>query len=135
VVGLYVLVAVLAAATVVGLLLRSRAGRVRTAVRSTSPNGWDLAGTPAGDARFLLLQLSSPICTPCRQTATLLTDVVAADPGVRHVEIDVAERPDVARALSVMRTPTTIGFDHTGREVLRISGVPRRAELTAALHG
>jgi thiol-disulfide isomerase/thioredoxin len=135
VVGLYVLVAVLAAATVVGLLLRSRAGRVRVAARSTSPNGWDLAGTPAGDARFLLLQLSSPICTPCRQTATLLTDVVAADPGVRHVEIDVAERPDVARALSVMRTPTTIGFDHTGREVLRISGVPRRAELTAALHG
>jgi thiol-disulfide isomerase/thioredoxin len=133
VVGLYVLVAVLVAATVLGLLLRARAGRVRVAAKDTSPNGWELAETPAGDARFLLLQLSSPICAPCRQTATLLTDVVAADPGLRHVEIDVAERPEVARALSVLRTPTTVGFDRAGREVLRISGVPRRDELAAAL--
>lgn len=132
-VGLIVLVGVLAAATAAGLVLRSRAGRVRTSTRSAAPNGWDLAGTPAGDARFLLLQLSSPICTPCRQTAVLLSGVAAEDSGVRHVEIDVADRPDVARELSVMRTPTTIGFDRTGREVLRISGVPRRGELVTAL--
>lgn len=132
-IGLYVLVAVLAAATVLGLLMKARAGRVRASAKDTSPNGWVLAGTPAGDARFLLLQLSSPICAPCRQTAAVLSVVAAGDAGVRHVEIDVADRPDVARELSVMRTPTTVGFDRNGNEVLRISGVPRRPELDSAL--
>lgn len=127
-------VAVLVVATAVGLVMRTRAGRVRVAAEQTSPNGWVLAGSePRPDDRVLLLQLSSPVCTPCRQTAALLDELVAGEPGLRHVEIDVADRPDVARQLSVMRTPTTVGFDRTGRELLRVSGVPRRAELLAAL--
>ncbi|GAA4543171.1 thioredoxin family protein [Pseudonocardia xishanensis] len=132
--GLIVVVAVLVAATVFGLVQRARSGRVRTSGGSSSPNGWVLTGSDPGPAdRVLLLQLSSPICAPCRQTAALLDEVAADAPGVRHVEIDVADRPDVARELSVMRTPTTVGFDRTGRELLRISGVPRRAQLLAAL--
>jgi thiol-disulfide isomerase/thioredoxin len=138
--GLVVVLAVLVVATVVGLLLRGRAGRVReTGVRETtphpsSPDGWVLTGTAPGEGeRVLLLQLSSPICTPCRQTAGMLGELAAGRPTVRHVEIDVADRPEVARELSVMRTPTTIGFDRSGRELLRVSGVPRRAELDDAL--
>jgi hypothetical protein len=50
-----------------------------------------------------------------------------------HVEIDVAERPDVARALQVLRTPTTVAFDRVGAELLRVSGVPRATDLTSAL--
>ncbi|WP_181779655.1 thioredoxin family protein [Pseudonocardia pini] len=134
--GLVVVLAVLAVATAVGFVLRSRSGRVREVTEPTSPNGWVLADArPTADERVLLLQLSSPICTPCRQTAAMLDALAAAEPDVRHVEIDVADRPEVAVALSVLRTPTTVGFDRTGREVLRISGVPRHAELTEALHG
>ncbi|GAA1839124.1 thioredoxin family protein [Pseudonocardia ailaonensis] len=142
--GLVVVLAVLVVATVVGMILRARSGRVRETASpagtvpgttpATSPDGWVLTGTaPAEGERVLLLQLSSPICTPCRQTAGMLGELAAARPAVRHVEIDVADRPEVARELSVMRTPTTIGFDHTGRELLRVSGVPRRAELDEAL--
>ncbi|MFC5064417.1 thioredoxin family protein [Actinomycetospora atypica] len=131
--GAIVVVAVLAAATLVGLVLKARAGRVR-ATTDERTGGWDLAGvTPQPDDRVLLLQLSSPICTPCRQTAAQLTGLSAEHPGLAHVEVDIAERPDTARELNVMRTPTTIAFARDGRELLRVSGVPRRRDLLAAL--
>jgi thiol-disulfide isomerase/thioredoxin len=97
-------------------------------------SGWSLAHVePEPDDRVLLLQLSSPICTPCRQTATTLTDLASTQPGLRHTEIDIADDPDAAATLHVMRTPTTIAFARGGRELLRVSGVPRRAELLEAL--
>ena len=131
-VGAIVLVVVLAVATVVGLAVQRRAGRVRVA-GTADTSGWALAHvTPDPDDRVLLLQLSSPMCTPCRQTAVQLGEL-ANQPGLRHVEIDVADEPEVAARLHVMRTPTTIAFARDGRELLRVSGVPRRRELLEAL--
>jgi thiol-disulfide isomerase/thioredoxin len=130
--GVWALVATLVLATAVGLVLRSRNGRMRTGGIATG--GWALAGaSSSGSDRVLLLQLSSPVCSPCRQTAALLTELSARRPGVVHREIDVAERPDVARELSVMRTPTVVAFGPDGSELLRISGVPRLPELEAAI--
>jgi thiol-disulfide isomerase/thioredoxin len=137
VVGAVVVVAVLAIATVIGLVMRARSGRVRTSEAAAIPDeasGWALADlAPDPDDRVLLLQLSSPVCAPCRQTAAALTELAERETGLRHVEIDVADDPDAARALHVMRTPTTIAFAHDGRELLRVSGVPRRRELLDAL--
>ena len=82
---------------------------------------------------MLLLQLSSPVCAPCRQTAAVLDGLAARTAGVVHVEVDVAERPDVARALHVLRTPTTVAFDRAGGELLRVAGVPRVTDLASAL--
>jgi thioredoxin-related protein len=65
----------------------------------------------------------------------VLHELAADTTGVVHVEVDVAERADVARALHVMRTPTTVAFDRRGAELLRVSGVPRATELTSALAG
>lgn len=136
VVGLVVLLAVLVGATVVGTVLRVRAGRVRRPSGAAAPSGWALAGaTPDEGDRVLLLQLSSPVCSPCRQTAAQLDALATERPGLRHVEVDVADAPETARALHVMRTPTTVAFDRDGRELLRIAGVPRRAELLDALGG
>lgn len=133
VVGTAVLLAVLVVATAVGLLVQARAGRVRRA-EPAGGSGWELADlTPDPDDRVLLLQLSSPICTPCRQTAAQLSELAERETGLRHVEIDVADDPDAARTLHVMRTPTTIAFARDGRELLRVSGVPRRQELLDAL--
>jgi thiol-disulfide isomerase/thioredoxin len=133
--GVTVLVGVLVVATVVGLVLRARDGRIRTADTAAAPaGGWALAGTaPADGERVLLLQLSSPICTPCRRTAEVLAGWTAERPDVAHREIDVADRPDVARALGVLRTPTVVAFDRAGTELLRVSGVPRVADLETAL--
>ena len=136
VVGAVVLVAVLVVATAVGLVRQRRNGRVRatTPAAGEQLDGWEIAGvSPAPDDRVLLLQLSSPICTPCTQTRGQLRTLAADRPGIRHVEVDIAERPEVARDLHVMRTPTTVAFDRAGTELLRVGGVPRRADLVAAL--
>ncbi|GAY09246.1 thioredoxin family protein [Pseudonocardia sp. N23] len=136
--GLWVVLGVLVVATVAGLVLRARSGRVRTSARPTGRSaptaGWSLAGhAPADDDRVLLLQVSSPVCTPCRQTAALLDDLSTTTPGLVHVEVDVADRPEVASELGIMRTPTVVAFDRSGAELLRVSGVPRRPDLEAAL--
>ena len=131
VVGLLVVVGVLVVTTATGLALRARAGPVR---RGTATGGWALAGRRPGDGEtVLLLQLSSPVCAPCRQTAAALDGLAARTAGVVHVEVDVAEHSDVARALHVLRTPTTVAFDRAGGELLRVAGVPRVTELASAL--
>lgn len=134
-VGLLVVVGVLVVATAVGFVVRARSGRVR--VSGAAPGsvpGWALAARePGSDDRVLLLQVSSPVCTPCRQTASLLGDLVGTTPGLVHVEVDVAHRPEVATELGIMRTPTVVAFDRAGTELLRVSGVPRRPDLERAL--
>ena len=130
-VGFAVLVGTLMLATIVGLALRSRDGRIRA---GGATGGWSLAGSPPGDGeRVLLLQLSSPICAPCRQAAGVLSALTDRTRGLVHREIDVAERPEVARELGVLRTPTVVAFGRSGVELLRVSGVPRVGELEAAL--
>jgi thiol-disulfide isomerase/thioredoxin len=129
--GLLAVVGVLVVATAIGQVLRARSGRIQ---RGTASGGWALAGRTPGDGeRVLLLQLSAPVCAPCRQTAAVLDGLAAATAGVVHVEVDVADQPDVARALHVLRTPTTVAFDRAGGELLRIAGVPRVTELASAL--
>ncbi|MDD7920838.1 thioredoxin family protein [Actinomycetospora callitridis] len=130
--GAAVLVGVLVVATVVGLVLRRGDGRVTQG--KDARNGWDLAGIDPGSGdRVLLLQLSSPVCTPCARTREQLTALTAEHPDLRHVEVDVAESPGIAQALHVLRTPTTVAFDRAGTELLRVGGVPRRADLQQAL--
>lgn len=124
--GLWVLLATLLLATAAGVALRARNGRVRRGTGSGLA-GW---GEPGA---VVLLQLSSPVCAPCRQARGVLAALAAATPGLRHVEVDVSERPELAARLGVMRTPTTVALDDAGRELLRVSGVPRPTELTAAL--
>ncbi|MHA6792240.1 thioredoxin family protein [Pseudonocardia bannensis] len=133
--GLLVLLGTLALATVAGLVLRARDGRVRAARGAAGPaGGWALAGHDPGEHdQVLLLQVSSPVCAPCRQTATLLTDLASRTPALVHVEVDAAEHPQVAGELGIMRTPTVVAFDRSGAELLRVSGVPRLRELESAL--
>ena len=136
-VGVAVVVGTLLLACALGVVLRLRAGRVRAVAHragSDAADGWRLAGTTAGPSgRVLLLQLSSPVCAPCRQAAAVLGELSADTAGLRHVEIDVTDRPEVARELGVLRTPTVVAFDRAGAELLRVSGVPRVPQLLDAL--
>jgi thiol-disulfide isomerase/thioredoxin len=92
------------------------------------------AGVAVGE-RATLLQFSSTFCAPCRATRSVLTDVAGVVPGVRHVDLDVADDRvlDLVRHLDIRRTPTTLVLDGTGREVRRASGVPRREQVLTAL--
>jgi thiol-disulfide isomerase/thioredoxin len=139
VVGFVVLVVTLLVAGAAGLALRTRNGRLRPAPASDE-GGPSLAGqlATAGVAvgeRATLLQFSSTFCAPCRATRSVLTDVAGVVPGVRHVDLDVADDRvlDLVRHLDIRRTPTTLVLDGTGREVRRASGVPRREQVLTAL--
>jgi thiol-disulfide isomerase/thioredoxin len=95
-----------------------------------------VAGTPwegrLGE-RATLLQFSSAFCAPCRATRRVLADVADAVPGVVHIDIDAEHHLDVVRRLGVLRTPTTLILDATGRELGRAGGVPTRALVEQAL--
>lgn len=128
-VGVLVVVGTLVLATAVGLVLKSRDGRVRT-VAGGLPADIQALVEPTG---VTLVQLSTTFCAPCRHARVLLSDLAARTDGLHHTELDLTDRPDLARELSVLRTPTTLAVDGRGAEILRVGGVPKRDELLAAL--
>lgn len=83
--------------------------------------------------RATLLQFSSAFCAPCRATRRVLAQVADSVPGVAHVEVDAESQLDLVRALSILRTPTTLVLDPAGREITRASGAPRADQVLAAL--
>lgn len=134
--GALVLVGTLVLAGAAGLVLRSRNGRVRTAPAVSPPDvslPADVQGVLDPAASVTLVQLSTTFCAPCRHTRVLLSDLASRTDGLHHAEIDLTERPELARELSVLRTPTTLAIDGSGRELLRVGGVPKRDSLLAAL--
>ncbi|MEU0563052.1 thioredoxin family protein [Dactylosporangium sp. NPDC006015] len=123
-----VVVALLALATVAGLVYRARYGRLRAA-------GGDLpAGllSPARDT-VTLLQFSSATCAPCRQVRAVCTDLATTVSGVRHVELDAEEHLDAVRELGIWRLPTLLVVDTRGTIARRTVGVPDRATLHATV--
>ncbi|MFJ2980721.1 thioredoxin family protein [Curtobacterium sp. NPDC087082] len=134
-----VLVGVLALATALGLLLRARTGRARptrtndTRTTTADPTTADLAPAEAFGTEATLVQFSTPTCARCPATRRQLDALAAEHPGVTRLEIDLAERPELARRFAVMQTPTVLLLDR-GRAVhTRFGGPPRPADLTAAL--
>lgn len=87
----------------------------------------------ARDGRLVLLQFSSAFCRSCRDAHGVLDDVAAELPGLVHRDLDLATRPELVTLLGLHRTPTTLLVDGRGRELLRVSGVPRRAALVTAI--
>jgi thiol-disulfide isomerase/thioredoxin len=184
--GLIALVAVLAAASVLGLTLRRRAGRFRgapgrpagqagpvngtTPLRAGAPDAGTGPGAGAGPGdgtgpgagtvpgagagpgasagpdvlteadlggplgrRATLVQFSTAFCAPCRPTRQILSQVAGMVAGVAHVEVDAAARLDLVRRLRVNSTPTVLVLDQDGAIVKRAAGLPRKADVIAAL--
>lgn len=101
--------------------------------RSTGTDSADGdAGAVGLHPRATLVQFSSKVCRYCGPTRRLLSEL-ADRHAVSFVEIDAEERLDLARRLSILRTPTVLLLDHDGRITHRVSGPPRRAELAAAV--
>jgi len=132
-IGLVVCAAVLIVATVFGTVRAARDGKLRARPRGGAArlSAAEL-GSELGD-RTTLVQFSTAFCGPCRPTRRLLADIAGAVPGAAHVEIDADDRLELVRRLGILRTPTVLVLDRTGRVVGRASGQPRRAELMAAI--
>ncbi|GAA3815796.1 thioredoxin family protein [Cellulomonas soli] len=149
-----VVLAVLAAAAVLGLWWRARNGRftavdpqVLAAAHVTQAQAVEHAtattvaherlapaelGVELG-ARATFVQFSSEVCSPCRRTHHVLTELVAEHDDLVHVDLDVTEHLDLVRRFGVMRTPTTLVLDGHGAVVGRMSGGSDRRHALAAL--
>lgn len=137
IVAVAVLVGVLALATVLGVVLRARTGRARptdgrAGTAQAHPTA-DLAPADAFGAAATLVQFSTPTCARCPATRRQLDAVADTTPGVTRIEIDLAERPELARRFDVMQTPTVLLLDGDRAVRTRFGGPPRPAELSAAL--
>lgn len=112
--------------------------RVRGAVEETNdaPPRSVLEDTPWADQlgeTATLLQFSSAFCAPCRVARRVLADVAETVPGVVHLDVDAEHHLDVVRRLGIMRTPTTLVLDGSGRELTRAQGAPTKEQVLAAL--
>jgi thiol-disulfide isomerase/thioredoxin len=132
--GLVALVVVLAVASAVGVLVRHREGRVRPASLPSTGTVLTAAdlGAPLGE-RATLVQFSTEFCAYCGPTQEMLTEVAGSRAGISLVEIDAAERLDLARRLHVYSTPTVLVLGPDGVIARRSAGRPRKAEVLAAV--
>lgn len=80
-----------------------------------------------------VLHFSAPHCGPCAATRRVVDQVCGELPGVAHIEINIDENPAAAQRFSVLSLPTTVIFDADGRPRFRADGVPKAADLRAAL--
>ena len=138
--GFIALCAALACALAGGLVWRQRNGRMRPAKSANSATparpGDVVTSADLGQAlgeRATLVQFSSAFCAPCRATRRILADVAGMVDGVAHVEVDAESSLDLVRRLGIVRTPTVLVTDASGRVVKRASGQPRTADVIAAL--
>ncbi|WP_332757769.1 thioredoxin family protein [Streptomyces sp. MT206] len=83
--------------------------------------------------RASLVQFSSAFCQPCRATRRILAEVAELVDGVAHIEVDAERNLALVRALGIEKTPTVLVLDGAGRIVRRGVGMPRKADVIAAL--
>ena len=143
-IGIVAVVVVLVVASVAGVSMRLRQGRFRSSLSRTQPadsprlvaSGTVLTasdlGAPLGQ-RGTLVQFSTEFCAYCGPTRELLTEVARSLDGLAFVEIDAAERRDLARRLRVFTTPTVLVLGADGAVAGRASGLPRKSEVLAAV--
>ena len=63
----------------------------------------------------------------------MLARIAGTAEGVTHVEIDAADRLDLARRLRINSTPTVLVLGPDGVIAQRATGLPRQADVIAAL--
>ena len=128
-----ILAGLVAVATIIGLVSRARTGRVQevTGLRRVAPVELDTDDDFGSRATFV--QFSSEMCSRCPGTRALLQRVAATKSGVRHIDVDITHRPDIARSFNILQTPTTLVLDDSGAIAARIGGAPRPEAVTAAL--
>ena len=127
------LIALLVLSTVLGLVWRSRQGRVRAAGGREVIRPVDVGASVAFGDRATLLQFSTELCARCPGTRRLLGQAADARPGVTHVDVDLTHRADLATRYNILQTPTTLILDGSGRVCARVGGAPHRAEIARQL--
>jgi thiol-disulfide isomerase/thioredoxin len=136
---LFVVLGLVAVATLVGLALRWLQGRVRSTERGTVVTASELPFDVTFGAGATLLQFSTDVCSPCRATHKVLHGIAneygteSKKDAVAHVDLNLTHRPDLAKHFNIMQTPTTFILDGRGVVRARIGGAVRGESVRAEL--
>ncbi|MBN9154434.1 MAG: thioredoxin family protein [Microbacterium sp.] len=109
----------------VGGYLRWRQNRPRRHIAHEVVDPSRLGADGLG-AEATLLQFSTELCARCPHVHRTLAAVADSRQGVRHLDVDLTHRPDIARHFHVLQTPTTLILDRDGVVQTRFGGVPGR---------
>jgi thiol-disulfide isomerase/thioredoxin len=153
--GLVLLLAVLAVATAFGLWRKKTDGQMKSIATlapipvadddpevdvltpSAGEHGGErltaeMLGSALGE-RATIVQFSTAFCQPCRATRRILDEVTTMITGTMHIEIDAEAHLDLVRQLDIRRTPTILVLDSSGIITKKAVGLPRKADVIAAL--
>lgn len=126
------LVVLLTATVALGVFVQWRQGRPRRHIPHEVIEPTRLGADALGDVATLL-QFSTELCARCPGVHRTLAAVADTREGVRHLDIDVTHRPDIAKHFHVLQTPTTLLLDRDGVVQTRFGGAPNREVLELEL--
>ncbi|MCW3494026.1 TlpA family protein disulfide reductase [Microbacterium sp. SSM24] len=129
-----VAIALLLAVTVgVGVYLRWAQSRPQRHVPHEVVEPERLGADGLGEVATLL-QFSTELCARCPGVHRTLASIADAHDGVRHLDVDLTHRPDIAKHFHVLQTPTTLVLDREGVVQTRFGGTPSREVLELELN-
>jgi thiol-disulfide isomerase/thioredoxin len=135
--ALVVLVALIAVATVAGLVWKRATGRVRPRIPGEATTERvrpaDVGTTRPFGESGTLLQFSTEFCTYCPATRRLLSRLADSHDGLVHIDVDLTHAAEIARRFNILQTPTTLVLDATGAVRARVGGPPKPRELQDTL--
>ncbi len=130
--ALLVTAALVVVAVGAGVVFRRTQGRARAVDSAEIVDPRRLGADSLGE-EATLLQFSTEMCARCPGVHRMLSDIAEAREGVRHLDVDLTHRPDIAQHFRVLQTPTTLVLDRTGVIRTRFGGTPGRAVVELEL--
>lgn len=131
-IALFAIAALVVLAAVAGVVFRLTQGRARTVDSAEIVDPRRLGADALGE-EATLLQFSTEMCSRCPGVHRMLSEVADGREGVRHLDVDLTHRPDIAQHFRVLQTPTTLVLDRHGAIRTRFGGTPGRAVVELEL--
>lgn len=119
-------------AAALGVLWKTTQGRSRGGNGASFQPG-ELPELDEFGSGATLVQFSTEFCSTCPATRRFLKHVASERDGVAYHDVDLTHRPDLAKRLHILQTPTVFVLDPKGRLASRFGGAPRRDELGTVL--
>jgi thiol-disulfide isomerase/thioredoxin len=130
--ALIALAALLAATVALGVFLNWRQSQARRDIAHEVIEPHRLGADGLGEVATLL-QFSTELCARCPGVHRTLAAIADDHEGVRHLDVDLTHRPDIAKHFHVLQTPTTLVLDRNGVVQTRFGGAPNREVLELEL--
>ena len=131
-IALFAIAALVVLAAVAGVAFRLTQGRARPVDSAEIVDPHRLGADALGE-EATLLQFSTEMCSRCPGVHRMLSEVADGREGVRHLDVDLTHRPDIAQHFRVLQTPTTLVLDRHGAIRTRFGGTPGRAVVELEL--